>query len=152
MISRKVEVLSKLSNEWAPLTQIAKLSHCSKKTAEKWLDELVKEGIADFDGSSSYKLNRNAVKVLRAKVEKLQEDLNVLKRERRETDLRFNETLSKLIGLNWKEYPEPVKYYRQSMAKFDNAKKVWEKELEEARMELRKLEELSKASRKRGRH
>lgn len=138
MVSKKVEILSKLSNKWASLAQIAKSSHCGGKTAKKWLDEFVEEGIADFDGDA-YKLNRNAIRTLRVKVEKLQEDLDVLERERRETELRWDETLSKLAGLNWRNYPKLVKYYRRSMKRFGDSKKVWEKELEEIKMELGKL-------------
>lgn len=139
MVSKKVEVLSKLSNKWASLAQIAKSSHCGGKTAKKWLDEFVEEGIADFDGDS-YKLNRKGIRTLGVKAEKLQEDLDGLERERRETELRWDETLSKLAGLNWRNYPRLVKYYRRSMKRFDDSKKVWEKELEEIKMELGKLE------------
>lgn len=138
MVSKKVEILSKLSNKWAALAQIAKSSRCGGKTAKKWLDEFVEEGIADFDGDS-YKLNRNAVRTLRVKAEKLQDDLDVLEKERRETELRWDENLSKLVGLDWRNYPRVVKYYRSSMKKFDDAKKVWEKELDETKMELGKL-------------
>lgn len=139
MVSKKVEILSKLSNKWMSLAQIAKSSHCGRKTAKKWLDKFVEEGIADFDGDS-YRLNRNAIRTLQVKAEKLQEDLDVLEKERRETELHWDETLSKLVGLNWRNFPRLVKYYRFSMKRFDNAKKVWEKELEETKMELEKLE------------
>lgn len=139
MGSKKVDVLSKLSNKWVSLAQIAKSSRCGRKTAKKWLDEFVEEGIADFDGAS-YKLNRNAVRTLRVKAEKLQDDLDVLEKERQETELRWDENLSKLVGLDWRNYPRVVKYYQRSMKKFDDAKKVWEKELEEVKMELGKLE------------
>ena len=139
MVSKKVEILSKLSNKWASLAQVAKSSHCGKKTAKKWLDEFVEEGIADFDGDS-YKLNRNGIRTLRVKAEKLQEDLDMLEKERRETELRWDETLSELAGLNWRNYPRLVKYYRRNMKRFDDSKKVWEKELEEIKMELGELE------------
>jgi len=140
--SKKADILSKLSQEWASLARIAKSSRCGIKTAKRWLDEFVGDGIADHDGES-YRLNRNATKTLRAKAEKLQEDLNVLEKERGQTELRWDGDLSKTVGLEWRNNPSLVKYFRHSMKKFDDTKKVWEKELEEIRMELRKLEESS---------
>jgi len=140
--SKKADILSKLSQEWASLARIAKSSRCGIKTAKRWLDEFVRDGIADHDGES-YRLNRNATKTLRAKAEKLQEDLNVLEKERGQTELRWDGDLSRTVGLDWRNNPSLVKYFRRSMKKFDDAKKVWEKELEEIRMELRKLEESS---------
>ena len=139
MGSKKVDILSKLSNKWVSLSQIAKSSHCGGKTAKKWLDEFVEDGIADVDGDS-YRLNRNAVRTLQVKAEKLQGDLDVLEKERREAEQRWDENLIKVVGLDWRNYPSLVKYYQRDMKRFDDSKKVWEKELEEARMELKKLE------------
>ena len=139
MGSKKVDVLSKLSNKWVPLAQIAKSSHCGGKTAKKWLDEFVEDGITDVDGDS-YRLNRNAVRTLQVKAEKLQGDLDVLEKERREAEQRWDENLIKVVGLDWRNYPSLVKYYQRDIKRFDDSKKVWEKELEEARMELKKLE------------